>query len=171
MVSRAAIRYNGAMISLRTVTRPMLASMFVAGGIDALRDPAGKAKVAEHVLDPASEKLKATPLPEDNETLVKLNGAVQVVGGVLLALNIFARPAALALAASLVPTTIGGHAFWKAEGGERAMQQVQFLKNVSMAGGLLTAALDTGGRPSLFWTGRKAASTAAHAISDALPSH
>ena len=159
------------MISVRTLTRPMLAGIFIAGGIEALRDPAGHAKVAEHVLDPASDKLKDTPLPDENEALVKVNAAVQVVAGALLALNIFARPAALALTASLVPTTIGGHAFWKQQGSERAMQQVHFLKNVSIAGGLLTAAIETGGRPSVFWTGRRAARTAAHAIGDALPSH
>jgi putative oxidoreductase len=69
---------------------------------------------------------------------VKLNGAVQVVAGTTLALGILPRVSALALAASLVPTTLAGHRFWEEEDeAARAQQSVQFLKNAAMMGGLL----------------------------------
>lgn len=79
-------------------------------------------------------------LPEP-ETLVKFNGVAMSLGGVAMAANIFPRPAALGLAASLVPTTLAGHAFWTSETAEaRAGQQIQFLKNVGLIGGLLAFA-------------------------------
>lgn len=54
-----------------------------------------------------------------------------------------------ALAGSLVPTTLAGHRFWEeTDKQERAAQQIHFLKNLSMLGGLMLAALDTEGRPS-----------------------
>ena len=71
------------------------------------------------------------------------------------------RLSALAIAATLVPTTLAGHRFWEAEDDkDRAQQRIHFLKNVSMFGGLLIAAGDTAGRPSLAWRGRHAAKTA-----------
>lgn len=144
----------------------MMAGVFIIGGIEALRHPQPKAPVADPVVSPVNDRLRRFGLPDDPEQLVKVNAGVQVVGGVLLATGILARPAALALAASLVPTTLAGHPFWKQDGSERGKQQTHFLKNVAMFGGLLTAALDTGGRPSVFWSSRRAARRAALAVSD-----
>jgi hypothetical protein len=68
------------------------------------------------------------------------------------------RLAALAIAGTLVPTTLAGHRFWEADEPQtRKQQRIQFLKNLSMLGGLLIAAADTGGRPSLVWRSRHAA--------------
>ncbi|MEU0226919.1 DoxX family membrane protein [Streptomyces sp. NPDC006284] len=140
----------------RVVGRPMLASMFVAGGLNSLRNPAQVAPAAEPIVRPVTDRVSA--LPDSTEQLVRLNGAVQVVGGVLLGLGRCPRLAALAVAATLVPTTLAGHRFWEAEDpSERAQQRIHFLKNVSMLGGLLIAADDTGSAPSLLWRGRHAA--------------
>lgn len=52
-----------------------------------------------------------------------------------------ARPfAALALAGFLALATLTAHAFWRAEPAERGAQLANFLKNVSLIGGLLVAA-------------------------------
>ena len=88
---------------------------------------------------------------------MQLNGAVQVAAGAMLALGVFPRLAALVLAGTLVPTTAAGHAFWAEEDPKvRAQQRVQFLKNTAMFGGLLLAAADHGGRPSVTWMTRRA---------------
>ena len=72
-----------------------------------------------------------------------------------------ARIGALACAASLVPTTFAAHRFWECDDAdERAVQQIQFLKNLSLLGGLLIAAADTGGRPSIPWRAGHAAGRA-----------
>ncbi|MFF4835917.1 DoxX family protein [Streptomyces sp. NPDC001315] len=141
---------------LRRVGRPMLASMFVAGGLDSVRRPEPLAPMAEPIVRPVTAHVAA--LPDRTEQVVRLNGAVQVAAGLLLATGRVPRPAALAIAATLVPTTLAGHRFWEAEDpAERARQRIHFLKNLSMLGGLLIAADDTAGAPSLLWRGRHAA--------------
>jgi hypothetical protein len=90
--------------------------------------------------------------------LVRVNGAVQIAGGVLLATGKFRRPAALALAGSIVPTTYAGHRFWEElDPATRAQQKMHFLKNVGLLGGLILAAFDTEGEPSLAWRAKRQA--------------
>jgi uncharacterized membrane protein YphA (DoxX/SURF4 family) len=134
----------------RRLARPLLASIFVAGGIDALRNPAGKAEKADPVTEPLSEGIGF--VPEDPETLVRINGAVQIGAGLLLATGKFRRLASLALIGSIIPTTYAGHRFWEeTEEVARAQQRMHFLKNVGLLGGLILAAVDTEGEPSLGW--------------------
>ncbi|MGW3319103.1 DoxX family protein, partial [Streptomyces fungicidicus] len=141
---------------LRVLGRPMLASMFLAGGLDAVRNPQNVAPLAESVVRPVTDRVPA--LPDSTEDCVRLNGAVQVVGGLLLATGRMSRPAALALAVSLIPTTLAAHRFWEEEDpAQRAQQRIHFLKNLSMLGGLLIAADDTGAAPSLLWRSRHTA--------------
>ena len=117
------------------VARPLLAGMFVYGGLDAFRNPAGKVPRAEKV---APDIANLVGIDADTEQLVQFNGAVQVAAGVTLALGIFPRLSALALAGTLIPTTLAGHRFWEEEDeAARAQQTVQLLKNAGMFGGLL----------------------------------
>ncbi|AFA73647.1 hypothetical protein GPOL_c26250 [Gordonia polyisoprenivorans VH2] len=158
---------------LRRIARPMLATVFIASGVDALRKPTGRAETAgdfiESSLNALPENVSAA-VPHDPELLVRINGAVQVGGGLLLATGKFPRIAALGLAGSLVPTTFAGHPFWQeTDPAKRNLQRTQFLKNVSLAGGLLIAAADTEGKPSLAWRGKRKASAATAAVTAALP--
>lgn len=149
----------------RLVARPMLAGMFVFGGLDAVRNPETKAPKAEGLAPKVAEPLG---LPTDPVTLVRLNGAVQVGAGLLLAFGKCPRLAALALVGSLVPTTYAGHRFWEeTDDTTRAQQQIQFFKNMGLMGGLLLAAADTGGRPSVTWTARRTAKAASKAAGSA----
>jgi putative oxidoreductase len=144
---------------LRAVARPMLASIFILQGYDSFRRPEKYASRAEPVVRPIAERVSAVPAKTDDA--VRLNGAVQMVAGSLLALGRWPRLSALAIAATLVPTTLAGHRFWEEEEeGNAAQQRIHFLKNLSMFGGLLIAAADTAGKPSLAWRTRHAAKTA-----------
>ena len=137
----------------------MIAAIFIVQGIDSLLHPDTKAPAAEKVVRPLAERVPA--VPDQVEQAVRLNGAVQVLAGSLLAIGKFPRLSAAALAASLVPTTAAGHRFWESDDKqERAQQKIHFLKNLSMLGGLLIAAGDTAGNPSLAWRGRHAAELA-----------
>jgi putative oxidoreductase len=137
----------------------MLASIFVVQGYQTLRHPEHVAPRAEPVVRRIKERVPQ--LPDQTEQAVRINGAVQVVAGSLLALGRLPRLSAFALAATLVPTTFAGHRFWEAEDKQEKMQQrIHFLKNVSMLGGLLIAGADTAGNPSLAWRGRHAAKAA-----------
>lgn len=150
------------MTAIRLIARPMLASMFVVGGIDAVTNASAKVpkaeKVTEHVPEVAARIAPGLPVPTDPATLVRINGAVQVVAGLALATGRVPRLSALALAASLGPTTYAGHAFWEEKDKTaRAAQRIQFFKNISMMGGLLLAGVDTEGRPGVAWRARRAA--------------
>ena len=134
--------------------------MFITGGLDSLRHPASKASAAEPIAPPIARRLPY--LPEDTESLVRINGAAQVAAGLLLATGRFPRLSSAVLAGSLVPTTLAGHRFWEEEDDtRRAQQQVHFFKNLSMLGGLILAAVDTEGQPSLAWRARHATHHAA----------
>jgi uncharacterized membrane protein YphA (DoxX/SURF4 family) len=142
------------MAVLRKLARPMLASVFVSGGYATLRHPDAVAPAAEPVAAPVAERIKG--LPQDPQQLVRINSAVQVGAGSLLALGRFPRSAALALAATLLPTTLAGHPYWTIKDPEeRAEQRIHFFKNLSMIGGLLIAAADTHGKPSLAYRTRQ----------------
>lgn len=135
------------MTIVRRIARPMLAAMFIVGGIDALRRPAPLAKMAAPLLDTVEE---LRPLPADPETLVRANGLAMLAGGALLATGKFPRVASTVLAGSLVPTTVAAHAFWdESDPTKKSAQRVQFLKNLGLLGGLLLAAVDTEGKPGL----------------------
>ncbi|MCZ9342411.1 DoxX family protein, partial [Streptomyces sp. TRM76130] len=111
---------------LRLAGRPMLASMFVTGGLQSVRSPGDVAPAAGPVVRPVADRVEA--LPDDTEQLVRINGAVQVAGGILLGLGRCPRLAALALAATLVPTTLAAHRFWEEEDpSARAQQRVHFF--------------------------------------------
>ena len=121
------------------LARPLLAAMFIAGGYSTLTQPERVKEKAEPVVNAIADRVPWTP--QDTETAVRANGAVQVVAGVLLSLGIQPRASALALAGTLVPTTYAGHRFWEIDDPQdRAQQRIHFLKNLAMFGGLLLAA-------------------------------
>ena len=126
------------MSPIRRVARPLLAGMFVAGGLDSLRQPG-----------PRVEAVRAAGLSSP-EKLVRANAVADVVAGLTFARGRAPRLSALVLAGSLVPTTIVGHPFWsEKDKAVRKQQTVHFLKNLGLLGGLLLAVADTGGRESL----------------------
>lgn len=149
---------------LRRLARPLLASVFISGGIDTLRNPAPRVQAASPLVDKTvGQRADSLPdaAPTDPDSLVKLDAAVKVGAGVALALGKAPRLASLLLAGGLIPTTLAGHAFWEHDDpAERAGQQIHFMKNAGLLGGLLIAAVDTEGRPSVGWRARRATKTA-----------
>jgi len=125
----------------------MIASIYVIAGYQTMRSPERVVKQADPVVRALAEYVDF--VPDDTEQAVRVSGAVQVAGGALLAVGWVPRVAALALAATLIPTTAAGHRFWEYDDPqERAQQRIHFLKNLSMLGGLLMVAADSGGRQS-----------------------
>jgi putative oxidoreductase len=131
---------------LRPAARALTGSTYVLLGMDALRAPGARVEQAGPVL---AAVRKWVPLPDDDELLVRGNAAVMVAAGALLVLGKAPRLSALALAGSLIPTTLAGHSYWEHEDpATRKVQRIQFHKNLAMIGGLLFAALDQPqGRP------------------------
>jgi uncharacterized membrane protein YphA (DoxX/SURF4 family) len=67
------------------------------------------------------------------------------------------RLSSTVLAASMLPTTIAGHPFWREEDPAlKNTQRLNFFKGISLVGGLLIAGVDTEGKPGVAWRARRA---------------
>jgi uncharacterized membrane protein YphA (DoxX/SURF4 family) len=153
------------MSPLRTAARALLGALFVVGGARAVANPDRQVAKAKRVTDRVAPLLEKTDprLPTEARTLIQVNGAAQLGAGLLFVTGHFTRPAAAVLAGTLVPTTIAGHPFWAVEDpAERRVQQTQFLKNLGLLGGLILAAVDTQGKPSMAWRATHAVDHAVH---------
>lgn len=118
----------------------MLASVFLVGGINALRTTKAVAPKVEPLASLAS---KAASQNISAQTLVRANAGAQLVGGAALATGRFPRLSAFLLAGSLAPTTAIGHQFWnQSDPAARKNQLLHFVKNLAIIGGLLMATLD-----------------------------
>lgn len=132
---------------IRRLARPLLASFFVVEGINQLRNPGDAAKEAAPFVEMAA---KQTGIPNDPELVVRGSGAMQLLGGVLLASGRLPRPAAWLLAANLAPSTYIHQAFWSEQDSKaKATKQANFFRNAALLGGVILAAVDTEGKPSL----------------------
>jgi len=144
---------------IRRLARPMLSTIFIYGGINAMRDVDGHAQAVKPWLDKTVGQQTANlpdSVPTEPNTLVALDAGVKLGAGAMLATGKCPRIASMALLGSLVPTTLANHSFWEfQDAGARQLQQVQFFKNISVAGGLLLCASEPGTKR----TGRRAQKT------------
>src|SRR5688500_13607878 len=129
------------MTLLRSVARPLLASMFFYGGVNSIlnaKTMAPKAEPAADLLHKVAPDIQISPA-----NLVRANGALHVTAATAVATGHVPRISSFVLAASLVPTTAMTHQFWnESDPVARQNQRIHFLKNLSMMGGLLMATLD-----------------------------
>lgn len=151
----------------RLIARPLLASTFVVGAVNALKNVDRTSMRAKKVTDrvaPVAERVGqriGVPMPSDPATWVRINAALQIAGALGLATGRAPRISAALLAGSLVPTTIAEHAFWEeTDPAAKSTQRMYFLKDLSLLGGLLIAAGDTEGKPGVAWRTRHAAKDA-----------
>ena len=77
---------------------------------------------------------KGLPMPQ---VVTALTIVVELGGGILLAIGYKARWAALALAVFTLLAAFIFHDFWAVEAAQKMNQQINFLKNISIAGGML----------------------------------
>jgi putative oxidoreductase len=73
-----------------------------------------------------------------NASALLLGGVIfELVGGLLIFLGIWVRLGAVLLILFLIPTTLIFHHFWDLQDAERQIQMINFMKNVSIFGGVL----------------------------------
>jgi len=157
---------------IRRIARPLLSAVFIGQGIETLRNPS----VTLEATEPTIAALRNLPepygdkVPSNPETAARINAAVQISGGLLLATGKLPRIASAALAVTVIPGSLGGHLFWTEKDPQRkAEQRRALLTDLSLLGGLIIAAADTAGKPSLGWRGRQAAGRLSEAVTSALP--
>ncbi|NYG57457.1 putative membrane protein YphA (DoxX/SURF4 family) [Nocardioides daedukensis] len=143
------------MTPVRLIARPLLASVFFVGAANALKNAELIAPKAARMTDrvaPLADRVVPGAGQLDAKAYVRLNAGVQLVAASALATGRMPRVAALALAGSLVPTTLAGHAFWEeSDPAAKKQHKLAFFTNTSVLGGLLLAGADTEGKPGLAW--------------------
>ena len=124
---------NGAAL----VGRILLAVIFITSGIDKITGYDGTA---------AYMAAKGMPMVG---VLLPLTILTEVGGGILLAIGYQARWAALALAGFTLLAGFIFHNFWAVEAAQKMGQQINFMKNVAITGGLLVVFAFGAGRYSV----------------------
>lgn len=119
------------------VGRILIAVIFLVSGYSKLTDTAGAVAYMNSVGIPYAD------------TLVYIAGVAELVGGTAVVLGFLTRLAGLGLILYLITVTMWFHAFWTREGAEVNMQVFQFLKNLSIMGGLAMLAAYGAGPYSL----------------------
>jgi putative oxidoreductase len=117
--------------------RILLALIFVISGI-------GKITGFEGAVGYIASK--GLPLPQLGAILAVV---IELGAGLLLLVGWQTRWAATALFLFLIPTTLLFHDFWSYTGSQARMQQIQFMKNLAIMGGMLYAMAFGGGALSI----------------------
>ena len=111
--------------SVAVAGRVLLALIFILAGFGKLTGLAGTAGYIAS---------KGLPLP----TLLAFGaGALELLGGIALAVGLRARWAALALAVFTIVATFLFHDYWAMPAEQQMVQQLMFMKNLAITGGLL----------------------------------
>lgn len=82
-----------------------------------------------------AEEMTSEGVPASGLILV-IATAMELVGGLMVLLGWKGRVGAVVLLLFLIPVTFVYHDFWTYEGQERQMQMINFIKNMSIMGGL-----------------------------------
>jgi putative oxidoreductase len=107
------------------IARVLLSLMFVLAGASKFGDLGGTAGYIAS---------KGLPFPM---LLAFGTAALELIGGLAIMLGLQARIAALALAVFTLLASVLFHNFWAMPADQQMMQQLMFMKNLSVAGGLL----------------------------------
>jgi len=142
---------------VRGIGRLLLGGFFIVQGAKAVKEPAQFAPAAEPIAQrfvPLAQKTlppeASAYVPEDPETLVRLNGALSVLGGLGMATGIGRRGGAYMAAASMLPHVLAANPK-DASPSEKNTVRSLFVRNLALLGAALVVSQDTAGQPSLLW--------------------
>lgn len=133
-----------------TFGRVLFAVLFIASGATKLFDIAATATViGDKVVMPAMLATYTAPYAAQLETLTGMEmkqmlaiaaGVVELIGGLMVALNFGARFFALVLVLFTILATFYFHDFWNQTGPDAKNNMIHALKNLSIIGGLFVIA-------------------------------
>lgn len=122
---------------IKAMARPLVATSFIVSGMEKLRDPRSHAEELTPSFKPIADRVDWLA-GKDPEMLVRVQGAIGVGAGTMLALGKCPRLSALLLATSLLPTVLAEHQYWTEDDPERRETQRSLLL---LKGGLAAALL------------------------------
>lgn len=117
--------------------RILLSAIFLVSGIAKVTDPEGSIGYMQmHGIPSAG-------------ILVYVAGLAEIAGALAIMSGFLTRIGAIGLILFMLPTTLLFHDFWTFTGEEQRMQQIQFMKNLAIIGGLALLAAYGPGRYSV----------------------
>jgi putative oxidoreductase len=116
---------NSTQDTVALIARILLAAMFIISGFGKI---GGFEGTAGYIAS------KGLPMPQ---VVAALTIALELGGGILLAVGYKARWVALALGVFSVIAAVIFHNFWAVEAAQKMGQQINFMKNITIAGGML----------------------------------
>lgn len=122
MKAYANAQMQGAVLLLG---RLLLSAIFIQAGIG---------KIGAFAKTAAGIAAHGLPFPE---LLTVLTIGIEVGGGLMLLLGLYARGAALVMFLWLIPVTFVYHHYWGVPPAQVAMQHANFMKNLAIMGGML----------------------------------
>jgi putative oxidoreductase len=117
--------------------RILISPIFIFSGIEKLAHT-----------DQTAQMMAGAGVPSAH-ALAIIAGLAEVIGGLAVLTGFLSRIAAIGLILFLIPTTLIFHAFWNAPDAEQQMQMANFMKNVTIMGGLFLLVAYGAGRYSL----------------------
>jgi uncharacterized membrane protein YphA (DoxX/SURF4 family) len=143
---------------IRRLARQLIGAAFIDSGVAALRG-----------IDQRATRTESNGTPEPLSATRAVAGT-QIASGILLALNRVPRLASLVLALSVVPDAVTTHDFWtEKDGDSQRAKRSLFGRDVGLLGGLLVAAIETGGRESVPHRAVRTSKHAARAAAEHVP--
>jgi len=130
------------MPAFMTLGRVLFAVFFVFSGASKLLDLAATTQMTEKIVLPAAlatytsqlESLTGMPMAQ---MLAVAAGTIQLICGLMIALNFGARFAAIVLILFVAAATFYYHDFWNQTGADARSNMIDALKNLSIIGALL----------------------------------
>lgn len=139
------------MALVRRIARPLLAAPFILEGVRTALHPEREIEAhpkAFSAVDSAVAKSSA-PSFVDAKAILRASGVVAAGAGLMYATNRAPRAAAVALLATTTVGWAGRKRVWELRGEELTEEITSILTDAGLLGGLLLAAVDHDGRPSM----------------------
>ncbi len=145
------------MALVRRIARPLLAAPFIVEGVLTSLHPERETEVYPEAFEAADAALAQGSLPSfvTTRNIVRVSGAVAAGAGFLYATNRAPRAAAVTLLLTTSVGWVGRKKVWELRGEELTQEIRSILTDAGLLGGVLLAAVDHDGRPSLGYRANK----------------
>lgn len=148
---------------LRRIARPMVASVFIYDGLDALRRPAPHAVTAQNTMERCAKTvgIKHNFTPRELKFIVRVHGGLTVAAALGLAVGRAPRSSALFLAGLALPLAIAQQPF-TSNVTPRGVRTEKFVRSLGAIGAAILVGVDHEGRPGMGWRMAHARTERAH---------
>lgn len=138
---------------VRRLARPLLATGYIAGGVEAFRNSSAAAEKLDPVLKQVEQVLpQVRPVTANRAQVAQGIAAAQVLAASALALSKLPR-----LSASVLLGTTAINTYVQYQSADASTKEAKsnrrnnVFKNLSLVGAVMIASVDTSGNPSLAW--------------------